>query len=577
MRSQIGYGALAIAAFGLLASAAPAKASTADDIAALKKRLQQLEAQVANQKASAKTTPARPYDPKGTGQGLIGTGTSGSAPGGVGVARGNYAGGSAPDPSASLQGWYNRLSLRGYTQMRYNDIMSGGPNYNDISTYNDRFVGRNQNFGIRRARIILSGDVSDHLYLYAQFDLASQPTGTFGNTPTFNAYTNAQQAAIFAYYNPGVVGNAALGFSNQVGNYTRATGNFAQIRDLYADIYIDKDKEFRVRPGYSKVPFGFTNLQSSQNRLTLDRPDALNTALPDERDLGIFFYYTPKEMRGLFRDLVKNNLKGSGDYGMVGVGIYNGQALNLAELNKDVHVVGRFTYPYVFENGQVVEASIQGYTGRYVPYTSAIRPTFGMATNQAGWQPGGNSAQATFYRNLGTMTPFVNGPGYNNLGNYNWPNPYTSATGWAPYLANGGQGIQDSRVAGSLIIYPQPFGLQGEWNYGVGPQLDGSQTAITARTLSGGYILANYKYEDQEYGLGTFFPFVQYESYMGGTKFVNSPVDRVNDWHAGLEWQPLPEVEITAEYQHMNRTNTGAAPYRQFQADLLRAQLQWNY
>ena len=79
-------------------------------------------------------------------------------------------------------------------------------------------------------------------------------------------------------------------------------------------------------------------------------------------------------------------------------------------------------------------------------------------------------------------------------------------------------------------------------------------------------------------GLGTFFPFVEYEYYQGGLKAANNtPSDRVNDWHAGIEWQPLPEVELTAEYQHMNRTNTGAAPYRQFQADLLRGQLQWNY
>jgi hypothetical protein len=563
MKSQTGYGALAIAAFGLLATAAPAAANTADDIAALKARLQQLEAQVARQKTSA-----RHADPKGTGQGLIGTGTSGSQPGAVGPARGTAS--VAPAP----QHWYERLSLRGYTQMRYNDILSG-TNYNDISSYADRFVGPRQNFGIRRARIILSGDVSDHLYLYFQLDAASQPTGTFGTNFTSVNPVNPYQTAIFNYYNPGV----PLAYGNQWGTYARATGNFAQIRDLYADIYFDKDKEFRARPGYQKIPYGFTNLQSSQNRLTLDRPDALNSGLPDERDLGLMFYYTPKEMRHLFRDLVKNNLKGSGDYGMVGFGIYNGQGLNLAELNKGVHIVGRFTYPYVFENGQVVEASLQGYTGRFVPYTSAIRPSLGMATNWAGLVPNIWPYNG-FNTNTAGLAPYVDGPGWNNLGNYNlgfYP-PLTGAAAWTPAVANGGQGIQDSRVAASLIVYPQPFGIQSEWTYGVGPQLNETQTAINARRLNGGYVLVNYKYEDKDFGLGTFFPFVQYEYYQGGLKAVsNTPVDRVNDWHAGLEWQPLPEVELTAEYQHMNRTNTGAAPYRQFQADLLRAQLQWNY
>jgi len=52
---------------------------------------------------------------------------------------------------------------------------------------------------------------------------------------------------------------------------------------------------------------------------------------------------------------------------------------------------------------------------------------------------------------------------------------------------------------------------------------------------------------------------------------------RVNEWDVGVEYQPLPEVEFTAIYSRMDRTNTVAAPYRQFQADLLRMQLQWNY
>jgi hypothetical protein len=38
-------------------------------------------------------------------------------------------------------------------------------------------------------------------------------------------------------------------------------------------------KEYRVRIGQSKVPYGFENLQSSQNRLSLDRNDALNSAV----------------------------------------------------------------------------------------------------------------------------------------------------------------------------------------------------------------------------------------------------------------------------------------------------------
>lgn len=572
MKHSVAYRALAIAAFGAFAfnTIAPAKAGTDEDIAFLKARLKQLEAQVAKG-SSARTT----RDARSTGQGLIGTGTSGSgreaqaspASAGPGTT-GRYEGGSAPDPQASLQHWYDRISIRGYTQMRYTNFLQNADSYNDGVYWADNSARPRSNFLIRRMRLIFSGDVSEHLYVYIQPDFASTPPNGFSNTPTFNAPTSTQNQANYLIYNPG-----ALSYANQVGSYSRDTGNFAQLRDAYADIYFDKDKEFRVRAGQSKVPYGFTNMQSSQNRLTLDRPDALNTATRDERDLGLYFYYTPKEMRHLFRDLVKNNLKGSGDYGMFAFGVYNGQGANRVELNKNTHLVARATYPYVFENGQVVEASVQGYTGRVSPYGASIDPSLGMATNWAGLVP-----TPSQYASLSsTTTPIVNGPGYVNNSNYTlgtWP----AGTGILPVCANGCQGIQDSRVAVTGVIYPQPFGVQAEWNWGVTPGLNSTQTAITSQKLNGGYVLVNYKYEDKDYGLGTFFPYVQYQYFNGYSKYeANAPQNRVNEWDIGLEYQPLPELEITAAYNKSDRTNIGTAPYRQFQADTLRWQLQWNY
>ena len=594
MKHSVAYRALAIAAFGAFAfnAVAPAKAGTDEDIAFLKARLKQLEAQV------AKGGSGRPLNSRATGVGLQGTGTSGSNRGSEAEApvsagpgtTGRYEGGSAPDPQASLQHWYDRISIRGYTQMRYTNFLQNGNN--DSVYWADNSARPRSNFLIRRMRLIFSGDVSEHLYVYIQPDFASTPPGGFSNAPTYSQTFNSSQSAgtpgvnatygagginTWNYFNPGVA-YAPLG--TQVGSYSNATGHFAQLRDAYADIYFDHDKEFRVRAGQSKIPYGFTNMQSSQNRLTLDRPDALNTATRDERDIGLYFYYTPKEMRHLFRDLVKNNLKGSGDYGMFAFGVYNGQGANRVELNKDTHLVTRFTYPYVFESGQVVEASIQGYTGRVMPYTSAIRPSLGMATNQAGFV---NAQMNT----IGSgFIPYVNGPGYNNVGDWRlttWPyNSTSSATsssgGFYPDCANGCQGIQDSRVAISGIIYPQPFGVQSEWNWGVSPGLNGTQTAITKQNINGGYVLVNYKYEDKDYGLGTFFPYVQYQYFNGYSKYeTNAPQNRVNEWDIGIEYQPLPEVEITASYNKTDRTNIVAAPYRQFQADTLRWQLQWNY
>jgi hypothetical protein len=78
-----------------------------------------------------------------------------------------------------------------------------------------------------------------------------------------------------------------------------------QARDVYADVSLDPAREFRVRLGLSKVPYGFSNLQSSQNRYALERPDALNSAVEGERDLGAYFIWAPYDIRNRYKDLVK--------------------------------------------------------------------------------------------------------------------------------------------------------------------------------------------------------------------------------------------------------------------------------
>ena len=64
----------------------------------------------------------------------------------------------------------------------------------------------------------------------------------------------------------------------------------------------------------------------------------------------------------------------------------------------------------------------------------------------------------------------------------------------------------------------------------------------------------------------------------------NSPNTYLGEFDLGLEWQITPQMELTCEYDWVNRTNTsGKAPilangqYAQFQGDLLRFQFQVNY
>ena len=79
----------------------------------------------------------------------------------------------------------------------------------------------------------------------------------------------------------------------------------------------------------------------------------------------MFFYWAPKEKRALFSSLVKDGLKGSGDYGIFGFGAFNGQTANRPELNDELHFVTRLTYPFALKN-QIIEPSIQAYTGKFV-------------------------------------------------------------------------------------------------------------------------------------------------------------------------------------------------------------------
>ena len=401
------------------------------------------------------------------------------------------------------------VNIRGYLQVR-NTTMLGGDE--GVNLFSDRSVGddrsngdQDKNFLIRRARVILYGDIGERLYYYIQPDFASTPSGS-----------------------------------------TNTGGNFAQLRDAYGDLKLTKDNVHRIRVGQSKVPFGFENMQSSQNRLALDRADALNSAVKDERDLGAFYYYTPLETQALFKEIGKLGLKHSGDYGQFGFGFYNGQGANNRERNDNYHTVIRYTHPWKTESGQIYEAGIQGYTGNYVPVST---------------------------------------------GSYLRRSPATGAIASAtPSLAQVGNGIKDERVALSFMMYPQPFGIQAEWNWGKTPGLDIAQNRIEEKSLNGGYLQAMYKIDNFQFfdTNGTLIPFVKWQYFDGYNKAEsNAAPNHVNDWEIGAEWQIAPEVELVAYYHRMKRSNlvtgiqTAEFPnrtdYETFNADALRVQLQYNF
>jgi hypothetical protein len=377
--------------------------------------------------------------------------------------------------------WYEKLSIRGYSQIRWNRL--GQPNAALLSSQGDRSIGDNNGFFLRRARLILSGQPHDRVFVYLQPDFASTVAGT---------------------------------------------NHVVQIRDWYADLFLTENKEWRIRAGQSKVPYGFENMQSSQNRIPLDRNDALNSAVVNERDFGFFLYYAPTYIRERFRRLIDSGLKGSGDYGMLGVGVYNGQTANHVELNDDKHVIVRAGYPFEFANGQVVEMGASAYHGKFVISKTPIVP----------------------------------------------------AAGGAPITPAGDTRFLDERAGAYFVIYPQPFGLQGEYTLGHGPQLSEDRRSISTRPLHGGYIQAMYNYKCPAYCLSA-WPFIRYQEYLGGRKHeANSPSQRVRELEIGAELQINPYLELTASYSWTDRTSslaTGPEPYKSQEGNLIRFQLQFNY
>ncbi|MCG9792210.1 porin [Flavobacterium algicola] len=377
--------------------------------------------------------------------------------------------------------WYDKISLRGYAQVRYNGLLSTNDkvscdqcdkSWGTTATGDD--AKSNNGFFIRRARLVFSGQILPNVYFYIQPDLASSPT--------------------------------------------TGVNNFLQLRDAYFDLSFDTKKEFRIRIGQSKVPYGFENMQSSQNRLTLDRNDALNSAVANERDLGAFFYWAPSKIRERFAMLVKDGYKGSGDYGVFAFGAYNGQTSNKSEGNRNLHVVTRVSYPFVIGD-QIIEPGIQAYTGKWA---------FGSEI----------STGVTVNDKLNTL---------------------------------------DQRVAASFILYPKPFGVQAEYNIGKGPRYNKITNSVDVSSLEGGYITLNYKWDLPKNQL--MYPFAKFQYYDGGKKFEKDARSYlVRDYELGIEWQPYKAFELTATWVIADRTfEDSALKDNRQQGNLLRLQAQFNF
>ncbi len=368
--------------------------------------------------------------------------------------------------------WYDNVSFRGFVQFRYNRLLETNPKLKCEAC--DKSMGDDGGLFLRRARLIFYGQVSERVYFLIHEDLVSAAS------------------------------TSGL--------------NYGQLRDAFMDLGLDKKNEFRIRLGQSKVPYGFENMQSSQFRSPLDRSDAINSGIPNEHDLAALFYWSPTNVKKRFADMSNDRMKGSGDYGVVAFGVFNGQTLDKPELNNELHVVGRVAYPFKIGN-QIIEPSLQAYTGHYV-----------IATDQMS-----TGVKVKYDRS---------------------------------YL--------DQRAAASFVLYPRPFGIQAEYNIGVGPEFIKVTDSIEDKKLQGGYILFNYamKYKKQY-----IYPFVRLQYYSGGKKNeLDARSYTVNEFEGGIEWLPIKNFELTAQYTISSRRFEDYKNQDNLQkGNLLRLQAQVNF
>lgn len=387
--------------------------------------------------------------------------------------------------------WYERITMYGYGMFRYNPTLSTDK---PVSFYNDSSIGDNKGFFFRRIRWVVTGQVSDHVAFFIQPDLASNVSG--------NIYT-------------------------------------LTMRDAYGDFMFDKNKEFRLRVGLQRVPASFDNWQASRVRMAIDRADATNSGANSERDTGLSFMWTPKIAQARYKQML-DYMYGPGDYGALGLFVYNGQGQTNAEANADKHVGIRANWPFELPGGRLMEVGMNAYRGMFnvnMGAFSSTSPTTLFSFNGPAGTPSRNAAKN--------------------------------------YL--------DERLNFSVYLPPQPWGFIGEFVVGRGPERN-PQGIVEERALNGGYGQLHYQWKYSNVGLANFYS--RYQYYNGGIKFTTGAAsDRgLQEVETGVAWQPDPQWEFTFAYVHMHRPNTsqtysGTAtqPGAAFtaNADLIRMQMIW--
>jgi hypothetical protein len=378
--------------------------------------------------------------------------------------------------------WYERIRITGYMQMRYSMVSNGKC---DISLSDANACNNPNQIYMRRIRMVFAGQPSDRLFFYIQ---------------------------------PAMEGD---GFN---------TGSSFNLVDAFGDYMLTTDRQHRLRFGMHRVLNSFDTFRTSSQRQELDRHESIQSGAPGERDLGVSYYYTNKMSQALYQQLTQYH-NGPGDFGNIGIMVYNGQGRNKPELNANKHVSLRLAHPLELPNGRLVEVGAHAFKGTFV------------ATG------------------IGSPTS-------------------TAATRCQQALTKNGCAINDERINVYFWTPPQPWGIMAEYTVGRGPERNG-QGILQEQSLRGGYIQGNYTWRYSYTGLLT--PYVRWGEYYGGNKNSQGVAYMTRNVNIGLVWEPDTHWRFVAEYlfKHGNnqQSNGGPLAFNQpqdiFNASIFRIQAQW--
>jgi hypothetical protein len=376
--------------------------------------------------------------------------------------------------------WFERIKILGYVQSRY--AVGATSHLFDIPLGDRLATSDPREFYIRRIRVVLAGEISERLSFYLQ--------------PAFEG----DQQNLFN----------------------------KEMVDAFADYHITRDRQWRLRFGLHRVPNSFDTYRSSSQRIELDRHESIQSGAPGERDLGVALYWTSKIAQLRYAQMAIYH-NGPGDYGNIGLMVYNGQTRNKVEANADKHVGIHLAHPFELPNGRLVQLGAMAFRGQYV-----VSGTGPIGSSAVSWCP--------------------------------------------PGLRRGSSGceVDDERVTAYIYTPTQPLGLIAEYTAGRGP-LRNSQGIIEEKPVHGGYAELMYTWRYSDVGLLT--PYVRYGVYHGGLKSINGANGRSETVNVGLVWEPDTHWRFVTEWMWKDGLNASILKPGQdqlaFEGSILRFQVQW--